>query len=145
MVRYINVARVADEATLLGRRWRSQFDARLRTVGLSHARWRVLSVLSEARAGLTQRELADRLGVGGPTVVRHVEHLQLRGLIQRGPATGDGRSKCVRLTRAGEGLIKQIDAIAEGLSADVVGDMTDEALESCRRALKTLSARLERR
>lgn len=145
MVRYINVACVADEAMLLGRRWRSQFDARLRTVGLSHARWRVLSVLSEARAGLTQREMADRLGVGGPTVVRHVEHLQLRGLIQRGPATGDGWSKCVRLTRAGEGLIKQIDAIAAGLSADVVGDLSDVDMEGCRRALKILSAHLERR
>jgi len=85
------MSRAWHEATLLGRRWRSQFDARLRTVGLSHARWRVLSVLCEASEGLTQREMADRLGVGGPTVVRHVEHLQHRGLSQRGPCTGDGR------------------------------------------------------
>jgi len=145
MVRYINVARVADEATLLGRRWRSQFNARLRSVGLSHARWRLLSVISEASAGLSQRELADRLGVGGPTIVRHVEHLQLRGLIQRGPAAGDGRAKCVRLTPAGEGLIRQIDAIAEGLSADVVGDPSEVDMESCLRALTILTARLEGR
>jgi DNA-binding MarR family transcriptional regulator len=71
--------------------------------------------------------------VGGLTAVRHVERPQLLKLIQRGPATGDGPSDSVRLTRAGEGLIQQFDAIAEGLSADVIGDMTDEALDSCRR------------
>lgn len=144
MAHYIRAAEIGVEATLLGRRWRGLIDERLRASGLTNARWQVLLTLSRVEDGVRQRELADRLAVGGPTIGRHLEELERLGLIERYARAGDRRAQCVRLTARSKPLMERIDAMVADLQRDLLGDVSGEALETCLTILRILNLRLDR-
>lgn len=144
MAHYIRAAEIGVESALLGRRWRRRIDDRLRASGLTHARWQVLLTLSRVEDGVCQRELADQLAVGGPTMGRHLEELERLRLIERSPLAGDRRAQCVRLAARSKPLIEEIDAMVAALQRDPLGDVSGEALETCLTILRLLNLRLER-
>jgi MarR family transcriptional regulator, transcriptional regulator for hemolysin len=80
------------------RTWRSRLDARLRPMGLSSAMWTVLSCLARKDGPLTQRELAQAVGVEGPTLVRLLDRLEEGGWARRMADPEDRRVKRVELT-----------------------------------------------
>jgi MarR family transcriptional regulator for hemolysin len=80
---------------------REHFDRRLRTVGASFPAYMVLTH-AEAYPGLSQRGLADRLGIEGPTLVRHIDRLVADGLVQRVRDPQDRRVSRVELTGDGK-------------------------------------------
>src|SRR4051812_43997055 len=53
-------------------------------------------------------ELAERLQLAQPTVTRAVGALERDGLVEARPAPGDGRSKRLALTAAGEALMVRV-------------------------------------
>ena len=80
------------------RTWRNRMDAHLRPLGLSSAMWSVLSCLISKASPLTQRELAQAVGVEGPTLVRLLDRLEDGGWAKRVPDPEDRRIKRVELT-----------------------------------------------
>ena len=66
-------------------------------------------------AGLSQRELAERLSIGGPALVRHIDRLAGEGLIERRPDAVDRRVTRIFVTPLGEQrrdeLAKVVDAV----------------------------------
>ena len=54
----------------MSRGWRAELDRRLAGLGLSQARWLVLLHLARFDEAPTQRELAQSVGVEGPTLAR---------------------------------------------------------------------------
>ena len=67
----------AIELGRVNRQWRKRLDERLKESGLTQARWLVLLHLS--RTGpLSQRDLAELIGVDGPTLVRVLDKLEHR-------------------------------------------------------------------
>src|SRR5437762_1148271 len=64
---------------------RAEFDARLAEVGGSLTAFIVLRLADEAPGGLelSQRQLAERMGVEAPTMVRHLDRLEKECLIER--------------------------------------------------------------
>ncbi len=65
------------------RAWRAELDRRLSHLGLSQARWLVLLHLARHRDSPTQRELAQSVGVEGPTLARLLDGLESQGLVRR--------------------------------------------------------------
>ena len=128
---------------LLSRRWRVRLDERLRSTGLTQARWHALLVLSKNREGLTQRELAERIGVEGPTLVRQLDDLQRQGLVERCPVKGDRRVNNVRLTPAAEPLIQELTAVVDALRDELLQDVSNEELATAVGVLRRVNARLE--
>ena len=59
--------------------------------------------------GLSQRELADRLGVEQATVGVAVRRLEAGGFLARRPAPEDGRVRLVYMTSAGREALPHID------------------------------------
>src|SRR3546814_15512969 len=87
---------------LLGRRlgrvarlWRAEIDRRLATFGLTESRWLTLLHISRLPHAATQRELAEAVGVRGPTLVRTLDRLEAEGLIERRTEAADRRTKSV--------------------------------------------------
>ncbi|MCO6389412.1 MarR family winged helix-turn-helix transcriptional regulator [Aliihoeflea sp. 40Bstr573] len=68
----------AMELGRVSRRWRTRLDERLRNTGLNQARWTVLLQLSNFGPA-SQRELAERVGVEGPTLARVLDRLADQG------------------------------------------------------------------
>ncbi|HUX14214.1 MAG TPA: MarR family transcriptional regulator [Spirochaetia bacterium] len=72
----------------------------LQVKGLTSAEFSVLAAL-RAKQGLTQRAVADSVGVDPRNVVATVARLTRRGLITHSPARRDGRAKTIALTARG--------------------------------------------
>jgi MarR family transcriptional regulator for hemolysin len=90
---------------------REHFDRRLRTVGASFPTYMVLNH-ADAYPGLSQRGLADRLGIEGPTLVRHIDRLVSEGLVQRVRDPQDRRVSRVELTAEGKEAALRYTAVA---------------------------------
>jgi MarR family transcriptional regulator, transcriptional regulator for hemolysin len=134
----------ALELGRVSRRWRTRLDERLRVTGLTQARWSTLLHLLRGGSCITQRELAERVGIEGPTLVRLLDALETQGLIERLPVEGDRRAKHIRLTEAAQPLLSEIDRIAGDLRRAIFADLHKDDLKTCLTVLRSIGDRLER-
>ncbi|MDA8382841.1 MAG: MarR family transcriptional regulator [Betaproteobacteria bacterium] len=128
----------------LSRLWRRKLDDRLRPLGLSQAKWITLLQLSLAPKGTTQKDLAERIGIEGPTLVGLLDRLEADGWVERHESTTDRRSKTVHLSDRANPVLAQIRTIAAALRGEIFADVADEDLGACYETLLCLKARLER-
>jgi MarR family transcriptional regulator, transcriptional regulator for hemolysin len=108
---------------------RERFDRRLRTVGASFPAYMVLTH-AEAYPGLSQRGLADRLGIEGPTLVRHIDRLVSDGLVRRVRDPQDRRVSRVELTAEGKEATERYTTVANQSDAEFRSLFTPEEVES---------------
>lgn len=89
---------------------RTYFDLLIpfeRYMGMSRARWHLLSVLSRAEE-LSQAQLSQQLRVDGAAVTRQVKQLEEDGLITRKADPQDNRFTLVALTQQGQALVERL-------------------------------------
>ena len=122
--------------------WRNKVNERLRPLGLSQATWLTLWNLSWFPEGLGQAELAERLGIEGPTLVRLLDRLEKDGLVQRIASVDDRRRKVVVLTESARPLLGQVKKIIAELRMDVMEAIPDEQLAAGLQLLKLVQERL---
>jgi MarR family transcriptional regulator for hemolysin len=122
--------------------WRNKVNERLRPLGLSQATWLTLWNLSWFPEGLGQAELAERLGIEGPTLVRLLDRLEKDGLVQRIASVDDRRRKVVVLTESARPLLGQVKKIIAELRMDVMKAIPDEQLAAGLQLLKLVQERL---
>ena len=124
----------SDDATLrqafgyhigeMARLWRGQIDRHVRPLGLSFMQWVTLLQLSRATDDVVQKDLAQAVGIEGPTMVGVLDRLVRAGLVERRVAAHDRRANTVHLTAAGRAILRAADknvgklrdALLEGLS-----------------------------
>lgn len=121
--------------------WRNALDRRLRPLGLSRATWLLLAIVSRSE-GLSQRELASRLGLEGASVVRLVDRLEKEGLIERRTGS-DRRVKTIHLRAKGAVVAAEIRKVAAALRAEVFRGISARELESAAAVLAKVKAGLE--
>jgi MarR family transcriptional regulator, transcriptional regulator for hemolysin len=115
----------------------------MKTPDQTVARWSALYMIADAPLGLTQTQLAERMGVQGPTLVRLIDALEKASLVSRQPATHDRRAKIVSLTDEGRAVLAQIDRSAAEMRDELFTGFTDTELETTLRVLKHVSQQLE--
>ncbi|MGH2719731.1 MAG: MarR family winged helix-turn-helix transcriptional regulator [Actinomycetota bacterium] len=121
---------------------RAEFDARLAEVGGSLTNWIVLRSAGESTS---QRELADRMGVEGPTLVRHLDRLEREGLIERQGDPLDRRVTRIVVTAAGQQMLRRLAAVAAEMDRKVrsaLGDGEYTGLMASLQRLHSYAARL---
>lgn len=133
----------AMELGQVARRWKSGLDARVKDLGLTQARWIALLHLSQF-GPKSQKDLAERIGVEGPTAVRLLDALQKQGLIERRESEGDRRVKTIHLTKAAIPLIDEITKIAGAFRQELIADIPADDLAAAHRVLKAINDKLER-
>lgn len=127
------------------RAWRAELDRRLSHLGLSQARWLVLLHLPRHRDSPTQRELAQSVGVEGPTLARLLDGLESQGLVRRLAVAEDRRAKHIVLTPKADVLIADIEAIAASVRNDVLTGIDESEQALCQQVLLRILANLEKR
>lgn len=135
----------ASQLAQLSRAWRAELDRRLADLGLSQARWLVLLYLSRFEQAPTQRELARKVGVEGPTLARLLDALQEQGLIVRQAVEGDKRAKNILLAPAAKPLIERIEQISAQLRQEVFAGIDEEDFARCLAVHAQVLKNLERR
>jgi MarR family transcriptional regulator for hemolysin len=132
---------VALHAT--GRSWRIALDARLKDLGVGQSGWLTIAMIAKSTTELSQRALADLLGVEGPSVVSMLDRLEQAGLVLRAPCPTDRRVKLVHLTDAGRELYAKVRKEADAFRATVLADVDPDALAAATALLEALRARIE--
>jgi MarR family transcriptional regulator for hemolysin len=125
------------------RAWRLAIDARLKDLGISQAGWMTIAMVAKSDTDLSQKQLADLLGVEGPTIVAMVDRLVGAGLVRRAPSPLDRRVKLILLTEAGSALSDQVRERADVFRAGLLSGLDPQALEAATTLLETLQARIE--
>jgi len=123
---------------------REVLNARLQGVGSSHAAWLVLHALvNHGGEGSRQRDLAERLCIEGPTLTRHLDHLQAGGLIERRPDPDDRRSTRIYSTAEGRRVLKSLWGIMERAERDLVAGLSKAQVDGLRDGLEHLLENIE--
>jgi MarR family transcriptional regulator for hemolysin len=136
-------AEFAIELGRVSRRWRTRLDERLKHMDLTQAWWMVLRHLSET-GPISQRELADRLGVEGPTLVRGLDRLEDLGFVARRACGDDRRVKHIHLTEAAGPMLDEINRISIELRQELLADIPSKDIDTAWRVLKSIGDQLEK-
>jgi len=131
-----------DQLSKVSRKWRTLFDARVKTQGLTLARARTLLHLMD-QDGLTQKDLADQLGIENATMVRLLDGLERQGMVERRVVEGDRRAKQVTLSAAARRQAEEIRNHAYAIRDEALAGVAAKDLEVAIRVLRQISARLE--
>jgi MarR family transcriptional regulator for hemolysin len=124
----------------ISRRWRARLDARIAEYGLTEARWLALLALSRAGDGQTQKQLAARLAIEGPTLVRTLDWLEAEALVERREFAQDRRAKTLHLTPKARPLIQLIEAAATQVRAEILAGIPEADLAACLAVLDRVAA-----
>jgi MarR family transcriptional regulator for hemolysin len=125
------------------RAWRTRLDQRLRPLGLSQGKWRTLIHLSQGGNDLTQKEIAERMGIEGATLAGLLDRLQNDGWVERRGSAADRRCKTVHLQRRSKAVLNKIFNTAHDLRAELIGDISERDLETCIRVLTRIREKAE--
>jgi MarR family transcriptional regulator, transcriptional regulator for hemolysin len=125
------------------RAWRTKLDQRLRPLGLSQGKWRTLIHLSLGGNKLTQKEIAERMGIEGPTLAGLLDRLQNDGWIERRCSALDRRCKIVHLQRRSKAVLDKIFNTAHDLRKELIEGIPQRDLETCIRVLGQIRAKAE--
>lgn len=129
----------------LSRAWRAELDRRLSGLGLSQARWLVLLHLALLKEAPTQRELAQTVGVEGPTLARLLDGLEAQQLVRRVAVPEDRRAKKVVLSESAKPLIEKIESIALQLRKELFSGISEDEQRMCQDIHSRILANLEKR
>ena len=113
-----------------GRQWQKVVDAALAGHGLSNAMTTPLLMIGRAGGGVRQIELAQLIGVEGPSLVRILDKLAAAGLVRRVNDVSDRRANKLWLTEAGEAIRQQLETQLNALRKKTFGDMSDAEMEA---------------
>lgn len=100
-----------------------------------------LALLGEA----PQCELAKRMLIEPPTLVRLLDHMERRGWIERVEAPSDRRQKLVRLTAAAEPVWDRIVASARQVRREAAEGLTGEEVQVLNHLCERILGNLQRR
>jgi len=100
------------------------FDDALAEVGASVPTWLVLVSLKAQRHG-AQRELAEAVGIEGPTLTHHLNRMETEGLVTRTRDPENRRVHRVELTDAGEAAFGRLLGTVIAFDARVRAGLTE--------------------
>jgi MarR family transcriptional regulator, transcriptional regulator for hemolysin len=133
---------VAYRVGLIARRFQARLTERMVTKGGTEPRWRVLYWLNEEPRGLIQSELAERMGVQGPTLVHILDALEASDLVRRESTKEDRRAKRVMIQAAGVLMLANFDKVAEELRNETFAGIALEDLITTSEVLRRLGITL---
>lgn len=113
---------------LLTRRWRQVLDREFQAAGLTDAIWRPLLHLHLLGDGIRQKDLAASVGIEGPSIVRLIDTLVTKGLIQRSEDVTDRRAKLLCLTPEGRLVVARIRETVNSHEKELLSSFSDSEI-----------------
>jgi DNA-binding MarR family transcriptional regulator len=101
----------------------------------------MLSALAD-EDGRTPGELAERLGITGPTVVKAAQRMEAAGLVARRRDDKDGRLVRIYLTERGRSVVQPIEDDIRAIGERATAALTAEQRATLLAALATVSETL---
>jgi MarR family transcriptional regulator for hemolysin len=118
----------------------SAFDQQLRKkADTTVAQSRVIGALALVKDGMTQKEIANRIGIEAPTIVPIIDKLEEQGIVIRKPDHNDRRNNMIFLTRKSEAKWELIIECALELEKASRQGLSEEELQITKRTLRKIA------
>jgi MarR family transcriptional regulator for hemolysin len=132
------VAQLVESSRLL----RNYIDHRAKERGTTRAQWIVLFRLRQ-NEGLSQVDLADVLELQPISLVRLLDRLVERGLLERRHDPKDRRANRLFLTGKGKKLVDDLDSLRDAIAIDMFHDLPDKTLQTSLDTLREVKERIK--
>jgi len=126
----------------VARLYRQGVDEALSGLGLSDALALPVVLLGRRPDGMRQNQLADELGVEGPSLVRLLDRLVENGLVERREDSADRRAKIVQLTEEGRAHSRDASRALDRYRNALLEEVSEAEVEAARGLLHRLEQRL---
>jgi len=123
--------------------WRLALDKRLKHLGIGQSGWMTIAMVAKAAEPLSQRALADLVGVEGPSMVSMLDRLEREGFVERVASATDRRVKLVQLTDAGRKVFDEVRKVGAEFRAFLLDGIDQDELAAATILLETLRKRIE--
>jgi MarR family transcriptional regulator for hemolysin len=130
-----------EDIAAFTRKLRATFDARVRERNMTLPRARVFFNLNK-KDGINQRELADRLELETPTLVRILDAMEGQGYVERRVAGSDRRAKEIYMTDAGRVVAGEVEALAEDIRGQIISGIPESDLRTTLNVIRAMQANL---
>ncbi len=112
---------IVESARLL----RKVFDRRMDSLGVTRSQWQVLVTLV-FHEGISQSELAERLEIEQPSLVRLLHRLERSGLVERRIDSHDRRVKRIFLATGSASLMASIEVERDKLREQFLSGLNND-------------------
>lgn len=127
---------------VLARRWRAFVDGKLAESGLTDASWTPLIYLHRLGDGLLQKELAAASGLDESSLVRLIDILAKRNLVERQIDPNDRRARRLYLTDEGRHAAKAIREKLVALEHELLEEFADEDIAAMLAIFERVEAKI---
>ncbi|MFZ2537787.1 MAG: MarR family transcriptional regulator [Oscillospiraceae bacterium] len=118
------------------------FEKRLNYYNITRTQWIALYYVSINKM-ITQTQLADKMSLKEPTVVRLLDKIQALGWITRISSESDKRIKILKLTEKGKKIETEMLDVAVKFRNDVICDISPEELDVYNSVLSKMLVNIE--
>lgn len=126
-----------DSARLM----RKRFEQRARHVGLTRSQWQVLAMLSN-HEGIHQKGLADLLELESITLVRLLDKMAERGLVERRRHPTDRRLSLLFLTEQAHPLLQLMREMGKATRLEATAGFSEEEQQLLLQMMKRMRSNL---
>ena len=142
MIKYDFETSVGFVVNVTAKTFQKVLDSELKkNVGVTISQWRVIGTLV-LHPGLTQKEIADKLGIEGATLVPGIDKMEKEGLLKRKPDSKDRRVNRIYLTPKAETLWNSMTEVAFRIRKVSTKDIPDDQIKTTLETLKKISKNL---
>jgi DNA-binding MarR family transcriptional regulator len=117
----------------------SRGEEALRELGIDGRDYTTLAVLATDQPK-SQQELARLMGKAPPLMVAVVDELEDKGLVARRRSARDRRRSVVEVTDAGREMLARADEIADRITAELFGALSEQEREALHATLRLAMA-----
>ncbi len=115
------------------------FEQELRkNFGLTFGQWKIIIILVNNTEGLTQKEIADKLGLEGPTLIPTIDKLEKDGFVVRKVDKNDRRNNRIFLTEKTNSVLELIVNCGLKIKNMSMRDIPDENISITSDTLKRM-------
>lgn len=112
-------------------------EKELRPYNVTRAQWIAMYYIYTSK-DITQRQLADKISVKQPTMVRVLQTLETAGYLHRLGSDGDKRKKYLELTEKGAQVCRDMVLVAENFKNNTIAGISEEELQIFKNVLNIM-------
>ena len=109
-------------------------EKRLNHYNITRSQWIALYYIRNNNM-ITQKQLADKMSLKEPSVVRLLDKMELLGWVNRTNSKEDKRIKCLTLTESGRKIESDMLEVAEKFKSDTLNGISNEDLDNFKATL----------
>ena len=115
------------------------FDQELRKkVGITFGQWKIIIILANNDDCLSQKEIADKLGLEGPTLIPIIDKLEKDGFLSRKVDKNDRRNNRIFLTKKSFDFLNSMINCGENIKRILLKDISDVDISITKNTLEKM-------